>query len=102
MSIGDLNAGARGGAIGERACARRAARYGAELVQETFEAILDHGESIARAELRRDPAGVYEADGVIDGDGVSARSDPDQGRGDGGDDSCSPTSRGARRRRGDR
>ena len=36
-----------------------------------FERVLEHGEQIARSEIRKIPNGVYTADGVIDGDGVS-------------------------------
>jgi N-methylhydantoinase B len=71
MSIGDLNAGVAAVRIAEQRLSDVVARYGLAAVEETFEAILDHGESLALAALARIPAGVYEADDVIDGDGVS-------------------------------
>jgi N-methylhydantoinase B len=69
--IGDLNAGLAATAIGEARVQEACERYGVELVLASFERILDHGEQIARGELRSVPNGVYRATGVIDGDGVS-------------------------------
>src|SRR3954454_17322374 len=69
--IGDLNAGLAATAIGEARVREACDRYGIELVLASFARILDHGEQIARAELRRIPNGVYRASGVIDGDGVT-------------------------------
>ena len=69
--IGDLNAGLAAVAIGERRVAEACERYGAGLVLHAFERILDHGEQIARAEIRKIPNGVYRAVGFIDGDGHS-------------------------------
>jgi N-methylhydantoinase B len=71
MSIGDLNAGVAAVRIAEQRLGEVVARYGLAAVEETFEAILDHGESLAVAALARIPPGVYEAEDVIDGDGVS-------------------------------
>src|SRR5262249_13737684 len=70
-SIGDLEAGVAAVRIAEQRLGGIVARYGLAAVEETFEAILDHGESLALAALAKIPAGVYEADDVIDGDGVS-------------------------------
>ena len=69
--IGDLNAGLAATAIGEARVLEACERYGIELVLASFARVLDHGEQIARAELRKIPNGVYTATGVIDGDGVS-------------------------------
>jgi N-methylhydantoinase B len=69
--IGDLNAGLAATAIGEARVRAACDRYGVELVLASFARVLDHGEQIARAELRLIPNGVYRATGVIDGDGVS-------------------------------
>ena len=69
--IGDLNAGLAATAIGEARVREACERYGVELVLASFARVLDHGEQIARAELRKIPNGVYTANGVIDGDGVS-------------------------------
>jgi N-methylhydantoinase B len=69
--IGDLNAGVAAVAIGERRVLEACDRYGLDLVLASFERVLEHGEQAARAALRHIPNGVYRAEGVIDGDGVS-------------------------------
>ncbi|HKP18090.1 MAG TPA: hydantoinase B/oxoprolinase family protein [Gaiellaceae bacterium] len=69
--LGDLNAGVAAVAIGERRVLEARERYGLELVLASFERVLEHGEQTARAALRRIPNGVYRAEDVIDGDGVS-------------------------------
>ena len=69
--IGDLNAGLAATAIGEARVREACERYGSGVVLATFAHVLDHGEQIARAELRKIPNGTYHASGVIDGDGVS-------------------------------
>ncbi len=71
MSLGDLNAGVAAVRIAEQRLREVIARYGLPAVRETFDAILDHGEALARAALARIPAGVYRAEDVIDGDGVT-------------------------------
>src|SRR3954452_18775175 len=70
-ALGDLNAGVAAVAIGERRVVEACERYGVDVVLESFEDVLAHGERIARAELRRIPNGVYRAEDVIDGDGIS-------------------------------
>jgi N-methylhydantoinase B len=70
--LGDLNAGLAAVSIGERRVLEACERYGAGLVLASFERVLEHGEQTARAAIRRIPNGVYRAEGVIDGDGVSA------------------------------
>jgi N-methylhydantoinase B len=69
--LGDLNAGLAAVAIGERRLLEACERYGLELVLTSFERVLEHGEQTARAALQRIPNGVYRAEDVIDGDGVS-------------------------------
>jgi N-methylhydantoinase B len=71
MSVGDLNAGIAAGKIADQRLSEILARYGAAVTLETFEAILDHGEALARKAMAAIPPGVYEAEDVIDGDGVS-------------------------------
>lgn len=70
--LGDLNAGLAAVSIGERRVLEACERYGVELVLASFERVLEHGEQTARAALRQIPNGVYRAEDVIDGDGVSA------------------------------
>ncbi len=81
--IGDLNAGLAATAIGEARVREACERYGAELVQATFARVLDHGEQIARAELRTIPNGVYRADGRDRRRRRERRRDPDHRRGHG-------------------
>jgi N-methylhydantoinase B len=69
--LGDLNAGLAAVSIGERRLLEACARYGVELVLASFERVLEHGEQTARAAIRQIPNGVYQAEDVIDGDGVS-------------------------------
>jgi N-methylhydantoinase B len=71
MSLGDLNAGLAAGRIAEQRLTEVVARYGLETTLETFEAVLDHGEALARAALATIPVGVYRAEDVIDGDGIT-------------------------------
>ena len=76
MSIGDLNAGVAAVRIAEQRLGEIVARYGLATTLATFEAILDHGEAIARDALARIPPGIYEAEDVIDGDGLSGEPIP--------------------------
>jgi N-methylhydantoinase B len=69
--LGDLNAGVAAVSIGERRVLEACERYGVELVLAAFDRVLEHGEQTARAALSEIPNGVYRAEDVIDGDGVS-------------------------------
>ena len=71
MSLGDLNAGVAAVRIANERLGEIVERYGTELVLETFAAILDHGETLARKAMTEIPPGVYTASDVIDGDGIS-------------------------------
>jgi N-methylhydantoinase B len=71
MSLGDLSAGVAAVRIAEERLRGIVERYGLEATLETFAAILAHGEAIALAALWRIPAGIYEAEETIDGDGIT-------------------------------
>jgi N-methylhydantoinase B len=71
VAMGDVNASVAATAIGEQRTVEACERYGIEALETAFAAILDHGEQIARAELRRIPNGTYVAEDVIDGDGLT-------------------------------
>jgi N-methylhydantoinase B len=71
MSLGDLNAGLAAGRIAERRLIETCQRYGLTNVRRAFAAILEHGERMARQAIRRIPNGVYQAEDLIDGDGIS-------------------------------
>jgi N-methylhydantoinase B len=71
IGLGDLNAGLAATSIGERRLLEACERYGVDVVLASFERVIEHGARIARAALREIPNGVYRAEDVIDGDGVS-------------------------------
>ncbi|MCI0636378.1 MAG: hydantoinase B/oxoprolinase family protein, partial [Actinobacteria bacterium] len=71
VAAGDVNASVAATAIGELRVVEASERYGVDALVTAFDAILDHGEQIARAELARIPNGIYVADDVIDGDGLT-------------------------------
>jgi N-methylhydantoinase B len=71
LAAGDLNAGIAAVRIGEARVSEACERYGLATVRAAFEATIEHGERIARAELARIPNGVYRAEDVIDGDGLT-------------------------------
>jgi N-methylhydantoinase B len=71
VAMGDVNASTAATAIGEQRVVEACERYGVDALEIAFDAILDHGEHIARAELARIPNGTYVAEDVIDGDGLT-------------------------------
>lgn len=71
MGIGDLNAGVAAVGIADRRVRDACERYGLDTVLAAFEAILAHGEQLARRAIAQIPNGVYEAEDVIDGDGIT-------------------------------
>ncbi len=78
MSIGDLNAGIAACRIAGKRLMELGDRYGMDNVRYAFNAILDHGERMARAAIREIPNGVYEAKDIIDGDGITDEEIPVQ------------------------
>jgi N-methylhydantoinase B len=72
MSVGDLNAGIAACRIAEKRLQEMCRRYGLATIQQAFVAILAYGERMARQAIRRIPNGVYEAEDIIDGDGITA------------------------------
>lgn len=71
MSIGDLNAGVAAVRVADARVGEIAMRYGADELLRAFEAIMNHGESMARQALQSVPPGVYTASDFIDGDGIT-------------------------------
>jgi N-methylhydantoinase B len=55
--------------VGEREFRELFARYGRDTIRETFEALHDYADQLARAEFRDIPSGVYEFENFIDGIG---------------------------------
>lgn len=76
LAIGDLDAGTAAVRIGERRVQEACERYGIGAFREAVEAVLERGERMSRAEVERIPDGVYRAEDLIDGDGVSDEAIP--------------------------
>ncbi|MFM8547979.1 MAG: hydantoinase B/oxoprolinase family protein, partial [Betaproteobacteria bacterium] len=69
-ALGDLRAQVAAVKMGERRYTELLEKYGADQVERSIQAILDHSEAAARTRLRRIPEGVYEAESFLDDDGV--------------------------------
>jgi N-methylhydantoinase B len=70
MTLGDMHAQAASLRLGERRFQELCDKYGAEVVLGSVEALLDYGERMTRLELANLPQGVYEAEDMIDDDGI--------------------------------
>ena len=68
--IGDMNAQISACRTGERRMAELVERFGLDTYYEAVEAILDHGERLARARLAELPNGTWEAEDWADDDGI--------------------------------
>lgn len=69
-TLGDMYAGIAAARVGERRLVELIARYGAGVVLASMDAFLDYGESMTRSALRKLPRGVYEAEDVVEHDGL--------------------------------
>jgi N-methylhydantoinase B len=69
-ALGDLNAQLSAVKIGARHVEDALVRYGVGPVLASIDAIKNHSEAEARAQVRRIPNGVYEAEAYADDDGV--------------------------------
>lgn len=69
--IGDMNAQISSCRTGERRVEELIARYGPDTFEEAAEAILNHGERLARARLGDLPKGTWEAEDWVDDDGIN-------------------------------
>ncbi len=67
---GDLFAQRAAHRVGERRYVALAEAIGPEALGQRQDALLDYGEQLCRATLRRIPAGTYSAEDVLDDDGV--------------------------------
>jgi N-methylhydantoinase B len=70
MTLGDMHAQAASLRLGERRFHELCDKYGVEVVLGSIEALMDHGERMARLELARLPKGTFEAEDWIDDDGI--------------------------------
>jgi N-methylhydantoinase B len=68
---GDLDAQIGAGRVGERRIKELVAKYGHVKVDELCEGLLAYSERLMRAELRKMPAGRFEAEDFMDSDGVT-------------------------------
>src|SRR5260370_39842108 len=68
---GDLAAQIGACRVGERRIKEVVAKYGLTKVNDLVEELLAYSERLMRAELRKMPAGVFEAEDFLDGDGVT-------------------------------
>jgi N-methylhydantoinase B len=71
MALGDLNAELAAVRIADTRLKEVYAKYGAELVRETYRHILATSETLSREAVRALPDGVYRAEDWIDGDGIT-------------------------------
>lgn len=69
--LGDLNAQIAACEMGARRVAELVAKYGAATVEAAFDAILDHGERLARQAIREAPDGEWSASGALDNNGLN-------------------------------
>jgi N-methylhydantoinase B len=70
MTLGDMHAQAAALRLGERRFHELCAKYGVDVVLGSMAALLDHGERLTRLELAELPKGTFEAENMIDDDGL--------------------------------
>jgi N-methylhydantoinase B len=71
MVIGDLEAQYATCNIGEREILKLITRYGADQLNDYYDALIDYGEKLTRSAIAAWPDGSYRFEDVIDGDGLS-------------------------------
>ena len=69
-TIGDMHAGVASARVGARRIEEIVEKYGLETVAAAMESLLNYGERMTREELAKLPAGVYEAEDIVEGDGL--------------------------------
>jgi N-methylhydantoinase B len=70
MTLGDMYAQAASLRLGERRFQELCDKYGLDVVLGSIEALMDYGERMTLLELEKIPPGVYEAEDLIDDDGI--------------------------------
>ena len=70
MTLGDMYAQAASLRLGAQRFSELCEKYGLDVVMGSIEALLDHGERMTRLELERLPKGTFEAEDLIDDDGL--------------------------------
>jgi N-methylhydantoinase B len=69
-TIGDMHAGVATARVGARRVLELVEKYGIDNLIAAMDSLLDYGERMTREELAKLPAGVYEAEDVVETDGV--------------------------------
>ncbi|PLT33089.1 hydantoinase B/oxoprolinase family protein [Bacillus sp. V5-8f] len=69
LSLGDLWAQVAALRTGDKRVKELCDKYGKEVLKDSVNHLLDHGEQIARKELAKLPKGIFEAEDFIDDDG---------------------------------
>ena len=69
-TLGDMHAGVATARVGARRIDEIVSRYGAESVTTAMEDLLDYGERMTKAELLKLPKGVFEAEDIVEDDGL--------------------------------
>lgn len=70
LSIGDMWAQVAALKTGERRVQEICEQYGNEIILDSIEYLLNHGEELSRQELAKLPKGMFEATGSVDTDGL--------------------------------
>ena len=73
QSTGDFRAQIAASLLGQKRMAEILTRFGAESVETFVDELIEYTERWARAEISKLPDGVYEAEALLDDDGVSDR-----------------------------
>ena len=73
QSTGDFRAQIAASLLGQKRMAEILSRFGAESVEVFVDELIEYTERWARAEISKLPDGVYEAEALLDDDGVSDR-----------------------------
>ena len=69
-TLGDMQAGIAAAKVGARRLLDMVAKYGCGAVLDAMQALLDYGERMTRQSLKTLPQGVFEAEDVIEEDGL--------------------------------
>ncbi len=69
-TIGDMHSGVAAARVGAARIQELADKYGTNLVLSAMEDLLDYGERMTLEEIRKLPKGRYEAEDVVEGDGL--------------------------------
>ena len=69
-TLGDMHAGVAAAKVGARRVEEIVAKYGKGAVIEAMDDLLDYGERMTRAELVNLPKGVFEAEDIVEDDGL--------------------------------